>query len=310
MAAAIVATIIVATAAGVWAERRYGAAGPRLARRALRVTLYAGLPPVVFFNIARADIDADAGLGIALMYVALAITVTASYFICTRVLNLSRPATGSVLCCIMVPNSGYLGYPVTTAALGADKLGEAVVFDILVAAPWLLIGAFSVGAAFGTLAGETPADRVRAFFTRNPPLYAAVLAVIAPDALAPDVLVDASRVLVIAILPIGFFAVGTALAEEAEEGALAFPPQVDGAIVLSVLGRMALAPVLLIALAAPLIDLPATYVLLAAMPSGINAVLVTHVYGLDLRITAGAIAWSTAVALAGLVVLSVVQIVG
>jgi len=31
------------------------------------------------------------------------------------------------------------------------------------------------------------------------------------------------------------------------------------------------------------------------MPTGINTLVVAHVYGLDLRIAAGAIAWSTAI---------------
>ena len=52
---------------------------------------------------------------------------------------------------------------------------------------------------------------------------------------------------------------------------------------------------LLIAL--PLIDLPGPYLLLAAMPCGINTMIVTHAYGLDLRIAAGTVAWSTAIAI-------------
>ena len=52
-----------------------------------------------------------------------------------------------------------------------------------------------------------------------------IAAVLAPDALAPDVLVDASRVLVFALVPLGFFAVGVTLATEAEEGGVRFPPR-------------------------------------------------------------------------------------
>jgi predicted permease len=48
-------------------------------------------------------------------------------------------------------------------------------------------------------------------------------------------------------------------------------------------------------LAAPLIDLPAAYRLMSAMPSGINAMVVSHAYGLDNQIVAEAIAWSTAI---------------
>ena len=57
-----------------------------------------------------------------------------------------------------------------------------------------------------------------------------------------------------------------------------------------------LAPGLLFAFAAPLIDLPGPYLLIAAMPCGINTLLVSHVYGLDDRLTAQAVAWSTAIA--------------
>jgi predicted permease len=62
--------------------------------------------------------------------------------------------------------------------------------------------------------------------------------------------------------------------------------------------RLLLAPALLVALSAPFIDLPPPYLLLAAMPCGINSVTVAHVYGLDLRISAAAVAWSTAIVVA------------
>jgi predicted permease len=169
----------------------------------------------------------------------------------------------------------------------------------------LLLGAFSVGAAFGTRAGERPADRVRAFLTRNPALYAAVLAVLAPDSLAPNVLVDAARIAIVAILPLGFFAVGVALAEEAEEGALALSPRLDAPVAATVGLRLVVAPAILFLIALPLIDLPGPYLLLAAMPCGLNTMIVTHAYGLDLRITAEAVAWSTAIAVIGAGVASV-----
>ena len=55
--AAIVATILVATAVGMWAEERYGGRARIAARRGLIFVLYFVLPPVTFFNLARADID-------------------------------------------------------------------------------------------------------------------------------------------------------------------------------------------------------------------------------------------------------------
>jgi malate permease and related proteins len=304
--AAIVATIIVATAVGVWAEERYGGRAGIAARRGLIFVLYFVLPPVTFFNLARADIDVNHGAGVVLAYLALgAVTVTA-WLVAARVLRLERPAIGSVMCCALIANTGYLGYPLVAALLGFDALSDAVAYDVLVSAPALLLGAFSVGAAFGNRAGTGAGERVAAFFTRNPPLYAALLAVIAPDSLAPDVLVDASRIAIVAVLPLGFFAVGAALAEEADEGAIAVPPPLDAPVAAAVAIRLILAPVLLYLIALPLIELPDTYLLLAAMPCGINTMIVTHAYGLDLRISAGAVAWSTAIAVVALVPLSLV----
>lgn len=290
---AIVSTIIVATVAGVWAERRYGGRAGIAARRALLFVLYVVLPPTTFFNLARVEFDADVGLGIGLAYLALALAALLAWFVASRPLGLRRPAVGSVICCTLVANTGYLGYPLVAALLGFDRLSEAVIYDVLVSAPALLVGAFSVGAAFGERAGETPRQRVVAFFARNPALYAAALALIAPDALAPDMLVEASRIVIVGLLPLGFFAVGAALAEEA---VIPVPPPLDAAVATAVGLRLVVAPGLLFLIALPLIDLPGPYLLLAAMPCGINTMIVTHAYGLDLRISAGAVAWSTAIA--------------
>jgi predicted permease len=301
---AVVLAIVASTAAGIWAERRYGHRAGDVSRRSLLFVLYVVLPPATFFNLAAADIDADVGIGIVLAIVAVVAVTLLSYLVGARLLRLERPSVGSMLCCTLVGNTGYLGYPLVAVLLGFDRLSEAVVYDILVASPALLLGAFSVGAAFGSEAGEGPRERVIAFFTRNPPLYAAALALLAPDSLAPEALVDASRIAIVCVLPLGFFAVGAALAEEAEEGALPLPPPLDAPVAATVAIKLGVAPGLLYLLALPLIDLPDPYLLLAAMPCGINTMIVTHAYGLDLRTTAGAVAWSTAIAVAAAVPLS------
>jgi malate permease and related proteins len=292
---AVVLAIVLSTAAGVWVERRWDWGAGIASRRGLMFVLYVVLPPTTFFNLAAADIDADIGFGVVLALLAVALATMLAYLIGTKLLRLERASVGSLMCCTLVGNTGYLGYAMVAVLFGFDRLSEAVVYDILVAAPALLLGAFSVGAAFGTGAGEGPRERVASFFTRNPPLYAAILALIAPDSLAPDVLVDASRVAIVALLPLGFFAVGAALAEQADEHELPIPPPLDAPVAAAVALKLVVGPALLLGLAAPLIDLPDTYLLLAAMPCGINTMIVTHAYGLDLRLTASAVAWSTAI---------------
>jgi predicted permease len=301
---AIVAAIVASTAAGLWAERRYRGQASRAAQRSLLLVLYFVLPPAIFFNLARAEIDLDAGLGILLGLVALALLAACAWTVGAKVLRLPPRSVGAMVSSDLVANTGYLGYPVVAALLGFGALSEAVAYDVLVSAPALLLGAFAVGAAFGDRAGEGVRERTVAFFARNPPLYAAIAALAAPDALAPDLLVTAARIAIIAILPVGFFAVGAALAEEAEEGRVGFPPRLDAAVASAVGLRLVVGPGLLFLISRPLIDLPDSYLLMAAMPVGLNTMIVAHAYGLDVRLAAATIVWSTAIAVPALLALS------
>jgi len=294
----IAAAIVASVAVGVAAERRRPRAAALAARRSLTLMLYGLVPPVIFFNLAASEVDLEHGEGLILGLIAISAAGLFVWAASTRVLRLPRPQTGAVIAAVLCVNSGYLGYPLVVALLGRDELSTAVLYDVAVSGPSLLLGAFAVGAAFGTKAGEGSRERVRAFFTRNPPLYAAIAALLAPDALAPQVLVDASQALLVAILPLGFFAVGATLAENAEHGELPMPPPLTRPVVLAVFTRLIVAPALLIALAAPLIDLPGPYLLLAAMPTGLNSMVVAHAYGLDMEITAEAVTWSTAIVIA------------
>ena len=291
-----IVAIAVSASAGVAAEQRWPATAVSWARRLLVISLYTLIPFVVFFNLDRAHLNADLAGGLVTGWVAILIAVGLAWVTGSRLLWLARPSTGTLISTTAVPNSGYLGYPLTASLLGFHALGQAVVYDVIVVSPCLLLIAFGAGASFGTRAGESPRERTIAFFTRNPPLYAAIAAVIAPASFAPDVLVDISRGMVVALLPIGFFAVGAVLAEEAEEGTLElgspFSPPIGAAILL----RLAIAPGLLLLLSLPFIDLPGPYLLLAAMPCGVNSLLVSHVYGLDAKLAAQAVAWTTSIA--------------
>ena len=291
----IALAIVASVAIGVAAERRHPSAAALAARQSLTLMLYGLVPPVIFFNLAASEIDLEHAAGLALGLLAMTLAGVAVWWLASRVLRLARHQTGAVVSAVLCVNSGYLGYPLIVALLGRDELSTAVLYDIAVSGPSLLLGAFAVGAAFGTKAGEGPRDRIRAFFTRNPPLYAAIAGLLAPDVLAPSVLVDASQVLLVAILPIGFFAVGATLAENAEQGELPMPPPLTRPVALVVGSRLVLVPAMLLLLAAPLIDLPAPYLLQAAMPTGLNSMVVAHAYGLDMEITAEAVTWSTAI---------------
>jgi malate permease and related proteins len=302
----IAVAIAASIAAGVEAERRAGARAGVWARRILTFLLYVVMPFVAFFNMARLEVSADVGVGIVLGWIALAGAAAVGWQIGRRLLRLPAPSAGVLAICGLQGNTGLMGLAVVGALLGFDHLSEGVVYDALVQQPVFFIGSFAIAAATGTRAGETVGQRVRAFFVRNPPLAAVLLGAVAPDALAPDVLVDAARALVLCVPVLGFFAVGVTLAEEADEGALKFPPPLTAPIAAAIVVRLLVAPALLLALAAPFIDLPAAFLLMATMPAGLHIVVLAHVYGLDVPFAAGAIVWTTMISVPILLVASVI----
>jgi hypothetical protein len=302
----IALAIAASIAAGVEAERRRGARAGVWARGILKFLLYAVMPLVAFFNITRLKIDADVGAGIPLGWLALLITALIGWLIGRRVLRLPRPTAGVLAIVGLQANTGLLGIAVVAAVLGFDHVSQGVVYDALVQQPVFFIGSFAIAAATGTKAGETVPERIRAFFTRNPPLLAVVLGLLAPDALAPDLLVDASHVLVLCVPVLGFFAIGVTLAEEAEDGAVKFPPPLTPQIGVAILLRSVVAPAVLFALSAPFIDLPGAFLLMAAIPAGLHIVVLAHIYGLDVPFAAGAIVWTTMVAVPVLLAASVI----
>jgi len=297
----VAAAVVAAVAAGVLAERRWPSGAERAARFVLGATLYVLLPPATFFLVARLELSLEIGAGLALAWVALILVGGAAWLLSRRVLRLEPPRAGSTINASIHPNTGYLGLPLCAALLGTDALGDAVVFDAFVGAPVLFLGVFAVGAAVGTRAGEGVPARAKSFFLRNPALIAVVAGLLAPEALAPDVAVDAARIAVLGIAPLGFFAVGVTLAVESRGDAgqpgIPFPPPFSAPVGAAIALRLLAAPALLAVLALPFLDLPDAYLVQIAMPCGINSLLAAHAYGLDLGISAGAIAWSTALAL-------------
>ena len=304
--AGIIAAIVAATAVGVWSEYRFGARASAASRSALDFALWVILPPAIFLNLVAAELGSDEVIGIAGGIVSLGLLGICAWLVSTRFLNLPPASTGALISSVTVVNTGYLGYPVVASILGFGALGEAVPYDIIVSGTTLILGSFALGAAYGDNAGTGRRERTRAFFLRNPLLLAAILATFAPDSLAPGWLVDISRVLIIALLPLGFFAIGVTLSETTPAGRSAFRPVLDRAVLTAVGLRLIGGPLLMLAITAPFIKLPETYLLLAAMPCGLSTMIVANAYGLDTRLVAGAVAWSTAVAVGYLSVVAVV----
>jgi predicted permease len=291
---ALAAAIVACTAAGVWAERHRGDGARHVAHRALDAIFYVLLPFVTFVALARLHITAGVGGGIGLIYAELLAATALAWFTATRVLRLPRPSTGALMVCVMLANTGFLGLALAVALEGSGALSPATAVDSLVSGPMFYIGAFVVAAHYGASPGG---GRLLTRGTRTPPLVAAVAGLIAPASAAPHALVTIAHAVVWVMLAAGFFALGVNLGAEAEDGALPFPPPLTPPVAVVLALRLALAPALLAGLAAVIVRVPHAYLLQAAMPSGINSLVLGHAYGLDLRLVSSAIAWTTTIVL-------------
>ena len=290
----VVLAVVASTALGVVGEHRGAAQASRASRIALAVMLYALVPFVSFVNIAHLHLSSGGGVGLIGAYVALACAGLTAWAVGRFVMHLARPTLGAIILCVVVVNTGYLGLPMTVALLGTSHLGSAVAYDQIVSGPMLLIVGFGIGAAFGGRAGDTPRARLRSFLVRNPPLLAVIAGLIAPASLAPTVLVHASHIVVAVLLPLGFFAVGVNLSAERREDAAPLLELPDRRVVLAVALRLAAVPLILLLISRLIVKLPSAYLLQAAMPTGINSLIVGHAYGLEQRLIATIIVWSTA----------------
>jgi predicted permease len=292
---ALAAVIAAAAAGGVGAQRRLGPRAVTFARWLMAFLLWVVLPIVAFFNIAALELTVRVGAGVAFAYVALAVTLGLAYAIGTWVLRLERASVGALMIVSGFANTGFLGLPFVVALLGFSELPNAVAYDALVSGLALVSIGFTVGAAFGTL-GETPRARVRSFFTRNPPLYATAAGFLAPDVLAPEWAVDASQVLVLVTVPVGFFAVGVTLGSERRRRDRANPGL--AAVATGVGLKIVVAPAVVLTLSVLVIEAPRAYLSQAGMASAVNALVVADAYGLDRGLVAAGIAWSTAIVVA------------
>src|SRR4051794_22910426 len=294
---AISLAMVLSVGLGVGAERRWGDTARRAVGRLFDVVLFVAMPFVAFFSMASLELTAGVGVGLLIAYAALALVVGVAWWLGSGVLGLDAPGVGALMCVVGLANTGYLGVPLVATVLGGADVAAAIAWDVAVSAPMLLLVGFGIGAVFGTRAGVTRRERLRSYVVRNPPVLAVVAGLLAPDALAPDALVDAAHAVAVGLIVPGFFALGVHLMHEREDGVLVFPPPVTAPVAAALALRLLVAPLLVVA-ASAVVHLPAAYLIQAAMPSGVNTLVVAHTYGLDLRLTASAVAWSTAIVVA------------
>lgn len=300
----VIVTVVAVTGLGVIAEHRVPSAHVA-ARWILTLMLYALLPFVAFVSFVHLHLSLGGGVGLAVSYLGLAFAGVLAWWLGRRI-GLGKPALGGLICGVVLVNTGYLGVPMAVVIFGPHALSKSVAFDQVVSGPITFTVGFAIGAAFGTRGSGGRGERVRAFLTRNPPLVAVVAGLLAPAAAAPPILVHAAHVVVDALLVLGFFVVGIYLSSERREDAAPLLEKPDRRVGLALALRFLVNPLLLGLVSVAGVAIPAVYLVQAAMPTGINSLIVGHAFGLDQRLIATIIVWSTLVVLAAGLVFYVV----
>jgi predicted permease len=305
---AIALASLLALLIGTASEHRFGDTALSLSNRLLDLLAFVALPIVVFFSVNSLAFTKGVSAGLAFGWTERIVVILLAWLIGSRILRLPRAGTGAMMIAAGIANTGHLGIPVIAFLLGSDQIPLAVTYDTAVTAPLILIGGFAIGAAFGERAGSSGLERLRSFVVRNPALLALIAALLLPSSFTPTWAHDTATFLAVAIAPIGFFALGVNLMlEHDQEGTRIFPPELTAPVAISLVLRLLVAPAVMLSLSNFVVEVPTTFLVQAGMASGITGLAIGHIFGLNMKIIVGAIAWSTAIVI---VAASIVALTG
>lgn len=174
-----------------------------------RLVIVLALPGLVLARVPELEISAATAVPIAVAWGTLALLVVL-VAVLARLLRWSPVVTGTMLLCVPLGNTSFLGFPAVEALLGTDHLGPAIVYDqlgtFLALATW---GTF-VAARWGHGAAPTVASVTRRVLT-FPPFVALVAAGVARVTGLPGPVADVAELLGAMLVPLTMLSIGLRL---------------------------------------------------------------------------------------------------
>jgi predicted permease len=173
------------------------------------------LPALAFALVAGAHVDRSF-IAVPLTSAVVTLLGIAAGFATYKVLpwfkNATRPAFGVLVLAASFGNVTYLGLPVITEVLGAQRAHVAILYDLLAATPILLTVGVFIASRYGRGNPVSFATSVRRVL-RLPPLWgvAAGIAIHLGGIAVPQVVLETARLMGKAVIPIMIFTVGLAL---------------------------------------------------------------------------------------------------
>lgn len=270
-----------------WLLKRTGVLRREDAHPINAVIIYVGLPAMIFRAVHGATLGPDLAIVAAIAWGVFGVTALLAWAM-ARALGLARPVAGGFILAAALGNTGYIGYPITTALLGDSGLVRAIFYDVFGTVGALLLVGLFVAARFGDSGREQRINPLREALT-----FPAVIALAIGLALRPLPVLDLVSAgidsLANLVVPLIMISVGLSLRPGAireQAGPLAF---------LSAL-RLVLAPLVALGIGSLALSDPEAVrlvVLEAGMPSMMLTLVVGERFGLDTDFIAAAILVTT-----------------
>ena len=261
-------------------------------RQALTSLVYVFLlPALVLLVLWRAPLGMDT-VRLAFISASCILAGLALSWIWFRWRGASGRTLGTVLLAAGWGNFTYLGLPVLEGALGPWARAVAIQFDLFAATPLLLSLGIVLASRYGTR--EAPVSMFRELL-KVPPIWAALAGVTLNYMQVPmgAWLEQLLEMLAAGVVPLMLFSTGLAL-----RWVSGWRERISTVLPVVTI-RLLIAPVLVLLLAVALglgKDLRTAVVLEAAMPSMVLGLVICDRFGLDTRLYAEIVVFSTAVA--------------
>jgi len=263
------------------------------------VIIYVGLPAFVFSAVHGAAFGLSTWRLVLVSWLVFGVTLALA-FLAEKYLRLPSARAGGFLLASTLGNTGYLGYPLTAALLGAAAVPEAVFSDVFGTVFALVLVGLPIAAHFGNHAEKTP-NPLRELLTFPAVLALGAALVLRPVAL-PEMVSHGLDLLASLVAPLIMLSVGLSLRPRSV---------VHGAVALTVLVALKLVAAPLLALAfgsTAMSGVPLRVAVLeASMPSMMLTFVVGERYGLDTDFIASAIFVTTVLAA---ITVPLVQVIG
>lgn len=245
------------------------------------------MPAFIFVNTHGKPLAAEMIKAPALGF-AMQLVVMVAAYLAARAMRLDRRTTGALMLTAAFGNTGFLGYPVVTAAFRGDETAifTAVLFDSFSMA--LALNSIGIAAA-ACFSGSQFEWRSLLEFLRTPLFPAMVIALLLRNVYVPEVIMITLNYLAAGTVPLAMISIGLNLSA----GSLQKHP---GAIAVAVALKMVVLPALMLAFL-PIAGVAGVVrevaVLESAMPTAVFAGVVAARYGSNGAFAAGVIFVST-----------------